>query len=145
MSRLVLNSQSSNVPEFSPWLYLALACVSLNVVGVQLFVTHWTTACQAPHPLLFPRVCSDSCPLSEWCHPTISSLIVLFLSCSQSVPASGSFLISQHFTSSGQSIGALASASVLPVNIRSLNDPPDLSPASLPFVFLWNRSMTSQL
>ena len=64
------------------------------------------------------RVCSNSCPLSQWCHPTISSSVVPFSFCLQSFPASRPFLMSQLFTSSGQSIGASASASVLPMNIQ---------------------------
>ena len=65
---------------------------------------------------LSPGDCSNSCLLSWWCHPTISSSVVPFSSCPQSFPASGSFLVSWLFTSGGQSIGA--SASVLPVNIQ---------------------------
>ena len=57
-------------------------------------------------PLLFPRVCSDSCPLSQWYHPTISSSVIPFSSCPQSFPASGSFPMSWLFASGGQSIGA---------------------------------------
>ena len=64
------------------------------------------------------RVYSDSCPLSQWCHPTISSSVVPFSSCLQSFPASGSFPVSQFFTSVGQSMGASASASFLPMNIQ---------------------------
>ena len=60
---------------------------------------------------LSPRVCSNSCPLSQWCHPTSSS-VAPFSSCSQSFPASVSFLMSQLFTSGGQSIGDSASTSV---------------------------------
>jgi len=72
-----------------------------------------------PHfPLPTPRVYSNLCPLSQWCHPTISSSIVPFSSCPQSVPASGSFPMSQFFASGGQSIGVSASASLLPVNIQ---------------------------
>ena len=69
-------------------------------------------------PSLSPRVFSNSCPLSWWCHPTISSSVGPFSSCPQSFPASGSFPISQLFTPGGQSIGASASASVLPMNIQ---------------------------
>ena len=58
------------------------------------------------------------CPLSQWCHPTISSSVIPFSSCLQSFPASGSFPVSQFFVSGGQSIGASASVSVLPVNIQ---------------------------
>ena len=71
-----------------------------------------------PYPSLFPGVFSDSCPLSQWCHPTISSSVIPFSSCPQSFPASGSSSRSQFFTSGGQSIGASALASVLPMNIQ---------------------------
>ena len=57
-------------------------------------------------------------PLSQWCHPIISSSVICFSSCPQSFPASGSFQMSQFFASAGQSIGVSASASVLPMNIR---------------------------
>ena len=72
-----------------------------------------------PCPSLSPGVCSNSCPLSWWYHPTISSSVVPFSSCLQSFPASGSFPVSQLFTSGGQSIGASASALVLPMNIQN--------------------------
>ena len=65
-----------------------------------------------------PGVCSNSCPLSQWCQTTISSSVVPFSSCLQSFPVSGSFLKSQLFTSGGQSIGASASASVLQMNVQ---------------------------
>ena len=71
-----------------------------------------------PCPSPARRACSNSCPLSQWCHPTISSSVVSFFSCLQSFPASGYFLMSQFFTSSGQSTGVSASASVLPMNIQ---------------------------
>ena len=69
-------------------------------------------------PSLSPRVCSDSCPLSQWCHPTISSSIALFSSCPQSFPSSGSFPMSWLFPPGGQSIGASVSVSVLSMNIQ---------------------------
>ena len=69
-----------------------------------------------PCPSPFPGTCSNSCPLSWWCHPTISSSVVPFSSCLQSFAASGSFPMSWLFTSGGQSIRA--SASVLPMNIQ---------------------------
>ena len=69
-----------------------------------------------PCPSPTPRACSNSCPLSRWCHPTISSSVVPFSSCLQSFPASGSFPVSQFFTSGSQSIKVSASASVLPMN-----------------------------
>ena len=71
-----------------------------------------------PCPLPTPRVYSNSCPASQWCHPTISSSVVPFSSWSQSFPASGSFQMSQHFKSGGQRIGVLASTSVLPMNTQ---------------------------
>ena len=71
-----------------------------------------------PCPSPSPRVCSNSCPLSQWYHPTISSFIIPFSSCPQSFPASGSFQMSQLFASGGQSIGVSVSASVLLVNIQ---------------------------
>ena len=69
-----------------------------------------------PSPTL--RVYSNSSPLSQWCHPTISSSVIPFSSCPQSFPVSGSFPMSQLFTSGGQSIAVSASASVLPMNIQ---------------------------
>ena len=67
-------------------------------------------------PSVSPGICSNSCPLSQWCHPTILSSVIPFSSCLQFFPASGSFQMSQFFTFSGQSIGV--SASVLPMNIQ---------------------------
>ena len=83
---------------------------------VRLFVTSWTAARQVSLSITNLQCCSNSCPLSQWCHPIISSSVVPFFSCLQSLPASGSFPVSQFFTSGGQSIGA--SASVLPMNIQ---------------------------
>ena len=77
---------------------------------VRLFATPWITA---PTPGVHP----NPCPLSQWCHPTISSSVVPF-SCPQSFPASGSFQMSQLFAWGGQSIGVTASASVLPKNTQ---------------------------
>ena len=69
-------------------------------------------------PSLSPRVCSDSCPLSQWCHPTISSSVTTFFSCPQSFPASGSFPVSQLFTSGGQSIRVSVSASLVQCKVN---------------------------
>ena len=94
---------------------------------VWLFMTPWTAACRLPCPSLSPRACSNSFPLSQWCHQTISSYVVPFSSClslhagredAQFFPASGSFPVSQLFASGSQSIGASASASVHPMNIQ---------------------------
>jgi len=70
-------------------------------------------------PLPTPGVYSNSCILSQWCHPTILSSVVPFSSCFQSFPASGSFQMNQLFASGGQSIGVSASASVLPKTIKN--------------------------
>ena len=81
----------------------------------------WTRGLQhtsLPRPSLSSGAYSNSCPSSWWCHPTTSSSVVPFSSCPQSFPASGSFPVSQLFTSSGESIGVCASASVLPMNIQ---------------------------
>ena len=85
---------------------------------VQLFVTPWTAACQASLSITNSGVHPNPCPLSRWCHPAISSSAVPFSSCPQSFPVSGSFPMSQLFTSGGQSIGVSASASVLPMNTQ---------------------------
>ena len=71
-----------------------------------------------PCPSPTPGVHSNSCALSQWCHPTITSSLVPFSSCLQSFPASGSFQMSQFFASGGQSIGVSASTLVLPMNIQ---------------------------
>ena len=75
---------------------------------------HTRLPCPSPTPWAY----SNSCPLSQWCYPTISTTVIHFSSYLQSFPASGSFQMSHLFTSGGQSIGASASASVLPMNIQ---------------------------
>ena len=96
--------------------YFAIYQFSLvqSLSHVQLFVTPWTAACQTS----LSRAYSNSCPLSRWYHPIISSYVIPFSSCLQSCPASGSFPMSQFFTSGGQSIGVSASASVLQMNVQ---------------------------
>ena len=71
-----------------------------------------------PCPSSIHRQCSNSCPLSQWCHPTISCSVIPFSSCLQSFPASGSFPVIHIFTSGDQSIGVPTSPSVLPMNIQ---------------------------
>ena len=83
---------------------------SLRPQGMQ----HTRPPCPSPTP----RAYSNSCPSSQWYHPTISSSVVHFSSCLQSFPASGSFPMSQLFTSGGQSIGVSPSTSVLPMNTQ---------------------------
>ena len=85
---------------------------------VQLFATPVLQHTGPPCPLPTPRLYSNSCPLSQWCHPAISSSVIPFSSCLQSFPASESFPVSQFFPSCGQRIGVSASASVLPMNIQ---------------------------
>ena len=85
---------------------------SLRPHGLQ----HARLPCPSPNPGAY----SNSCPLSRWYHPTISSFVVPFSSCFQPFPASGSFLMSQFFALGGQRIGALASTSVFPTNIHDL-------------------------
>ena len=87
---------------------------SCSVISNSLW-PHGLHHARPPCPSPTPRACSNSCPLSWWCHPTISSSIVPFSSCLQSFPASGSFPMRWLFTSRDQSIGA--SASVLLINI----------------------------
>ena len=79
---------------------------------------HGLQHARLPCPSPSPGACSNSCSLSQWCHPTISSSVIPLSSCLQSFPASRSFQISQFFTSGGQSIAVSASASVLPMNIQ---------------------------
>ena len=83
---------------------------SLQLNGLQ----HARLPCPSPTS----RACSNSCPSSQWCHSTISSLVITFFSCLQSTTAPGSFPMSQFFVSGGQSIGVSVSASVLPMNIQ---------------------------
>ena len=90
---------------------------SHSVVSDSLW-PHGLQHTRLPCPSPTPGAYSNSCPSSQWCHPTISSSVIPFSSCLQSFPASGSFSMSQFFTSSGQSIRVSASASVLPMNIQ---------------------------
>ena len=110
-----------------PGSYISQHCFTfvLNIIvlvhslsRVQLFAIPWTAARQASLSFTIYWACSNSCSLSQWCHPIISSSVVPFSSCLQSFPASGSFLMSRLFASVGQSTGASVSASVLPMNIQ---------------------------
>ena len=89
---------------------------SRSVVSNSLW-SHGLQHTRLPRPSPSPRACSNSCPSSQWCHPTISSSVIPF-SHLQSFPASGSFLMSQLFTSGDHSIGPSASTSFLPMNIQ---------------------------
>ena len=100
------------------WLFvLHIVQFSHSVVSDSLW-PHGLQHARPPCPSQTTWVYSNSCPLSWWCHLTISSSVVPFSSCPQSFPASGSFPVSQFFASGGQRIGVSASASVLPMNIQ---------------------------
>ena len=92
-----------------------------------------------PCPSPTPRVHSNPCPLGQWCHPTISSSVVLFSSCPQSFPASGCFPMSQLFTSGGQSIRVSASTSDLPMNTQ---DWYPLGWTGWILVFSWTKNLS---
>ena len=107
------NSGLSDVFSYLDWGYL----FSRSVMSASLWphgLQHTRLSCPSPSP----KASSNSCPLSPWCHPTISSSVTLFSSCPQFFPASGSFPMSWLFTSGGQSIGTLASGSALPMTIQ---------------------------
>ena len=119
----VLNSQKS----LANWVLSSFPCWSIS------FLFCWSSAqsclilydpmdcmqhVSLPCPSPTPRACSNSWPSSQWCHSTTSSAVIPFSSCLQSFPESGSFPMSWLFPSGGQSIGASASASVLPMNIQ---------------------------
>ena len=90
---------------------------SCSVMSDFLWPHEWQHA-RPPCPTWTPWVHPNSCQLSQWCHPTISSFVICFSFHLQSFPASGSFQMSQLFASGGQSIGVSASASVLPINTQ---------------------------
>ena len=103
-------SNRSHTPSSVQYSSVAQLCPTLRPHGWQ----HARLPCPSPTPGVY----SNSCPLSRWCNPTISSSIVPFSSRLQSFPGSGSFPMSQSFTSGDQSIGVSASASALPMNIQ---------------------------
>ena len=100
-----------------------MSCLYITVVQLLSYVhSLWPYGLQQvrlPCLSLSLSVCSNSCPLSQWCHPTISFSVTLFSSCTQSFLAAISFPVSSFFTSSGQIIGGSASSSVLPMNSKS--------------------------
>ena len=112
MQKLIYSFQFSSV-QFSH----SVVSDSLQCVWA-LCSAHGLQHARPPCPSPTPGVYSNSCPLSRWCHPTISSPVIPFSTHLQSFPASGSFPMSQFFASGGQSIGVSASASVFPMNIQ---------------------------
>ena len=99
------------------YVYYTISSVQ-SLSCVRLLRPHESQHTRPPCPSPTPGVHPNPCPLSWWCHPTISSSLFPFSSCPQSFPASGPFHMSQLFTSGGQSIGASASTSVLPMNTQ---------------------------
>ena len=110
------------------WYHILWVCMFNHSVVSDSLHPHGLQHARLPCPLPSPRACSNSYPLSQWCHPTISFSVIPFFSHLQSVPASGSFQMSQFFISGGQSTGA--SASVLPMSIQ------DWSPLGLDWLDL---------
>ena len=111
--------RDGNLSSFSAFYRPSIQFSSVQSFSrVRLFATPWSQHARPPCPSPTPGVHSDSCPSSQWCHPAISSSVVPFSSCPQSLPASESFLMSQLFAWDGQSIGVSASASVLPKNTQ---------------------------
>ena len=109
--QIIESTEASGDGMFNQFSSVAQSCLTLQSYGLQ----HARLPCPSPTPGDF----SNSCPSSLWCHPTISSSAAIpFSSCLQSLPASGSFQMSQFFASGGQSIGVSALASVLPMNIQ---------------------------
>ena len=100
-----------------PWSHISSVQVSCSVVSDSLW-PHELQHARPPCPSPTPRFYSNSCPLSRWCYPTISSSVIPFSSCLQSFPASESFPVTQLFASGGQNTGVSASASVLPMNTQ---------------------------
>ena len=115
----IKNGQSNlTLPIWTERMFYLFMCSVQLLSHVRLIATPWTAAGQASLSIPTPGACSNSCPSSRWCHPTISSSVVPFSSWLKSFPASGSFPMSQFFASGGQSIGVSASASVFPMNIQ---------------------------
>ena len=102
---------------YTYWMYIHFSSHFSHSVTSDMLWPHRLQHARLPCPSPAPGTCSNSCPLSRWCHPPISSSVP-FSSLLQSFPASGSFLRSQFFASDGPSIGVSASASILPMNIQ---------------------------
>ena len=101
-----------------PWSSLVFSVQFIHSVMPDSLRPHGLQHARLPCPLPIPSASSNSCPLSQWCHTTVSSSVIPFFSCLQSFTASGSFPVSQFFASGGQRIAVSISASVLPMNIQ---------------------------
>ena len=104
--------------SYNCWVYMFSSVQFSHSVVSDSLPPHESQHTRPPCPSQTPRVYSNSCPLSRWCHPTISSSVIPFSSCPQSLPASGFFPMSQLLAWGGQSIRVTASASVLPMNTQ---------------------------
>jgi len=122
LARGFFNTPQPGKPEYQSKLVSIIAVVVLLLCHVQLLwphgLQHASIPCFSTVLPCSPRACSNLCLSSRWCHPTISSSVILFSYCLRSFPASGSFQMSWLFASGSQSIGASTSASVLPINIQ---------------------------
>ena len=113
----LLNNNNSTHTHTHTHTHICISSVQ-SLSRVWLFATHEPQHAKPLCPSITPGVYPNPCPLSRWCHLTISSFVIPFSSCPQSFPASGSFQMSQFFPSGGQSIGVSASTSVLPMNTQ---------------------------
>ena len=117
-----------DLPTAFPLLYESSSCSPSTPAFISVQFSHSVMSdslrphrmqhARPPCPSPTPRAYANSCPLCQWCHPTISSSVIPFSSYLQSFPASGSFSMSQFFASGGQSFGVSSSASILPMNIQ---------------------------
>ena len=118
MDREAWRAEVHGVTKSQTWLSSWTELLFNHSVISNSLWSHGLQHTRLPCPSLLPGIWSNSCPLSQWCYPTISSSVTLFSSHPQSFPSSGSFPISQLFASGGHCIGASTSASVLPMNIQ---------------------------
>ena len=111
------DSQKKKFKKWQPRSFYFMLHVFVQLLShVQLFATHGLQQARLPCPSPSPRACSNSRPLSQWCHPTISSSVIPFSSCLQFFPTLGSFPRSRLFTLDGQCTGASTLAWGLPIN-----------------------------
>ena len=115
MAWSIVSTKKQLLNELNEWLSsIQFSCSVVSDSMQPHEPQHARPPCPSPTAGVYP----NPCPLSQWCHPTISSSVIPFSSCPQSFPASGSFQMSQLFASGGPSIGVSASTSVLPLNTQ---------------------------
>ena len=120
-----------------PWTGKLSSIIFSHLVASDSLWPHGLQHARLPCPSLTPGACSNSCPSSRWCHPTVSSSVIYFSSCLQSFPASGSFPMSQFFASGGQSIVASASAEYSTTPWERSFHPPYPSRPHPMYFFIW--------